>query len=158
MKEYISHVDHYGITVRNLERSREFYEDVLGFEYEGKLTMPDGSDILDMPCYADVTGIPGVKFRILNMRGYGCRIEFLEYVFPEEIEIDIQPYIRGTSHLALVVDDPHKAIEDLKKKGVKISCDHAAYINEGTHEGVYANYFRDPDGFILEFVKPVDHK
>ncbi|MGI6696647.1 MAG: VOC family protein [Christensenellales bacterium] len=154
MKENISHIGHYGITVSNLERTRDFYENVLGFEYEGKLTMDDGSDILDIPAYEEVTGVPGVKFRIMNMKGYGINLEFLQYIYPEEIEIEIQPYIRGTSHLALVVKDPEKAYAELKNKGVWVSSDRAACIDRGTHKGVYANYFRDPDGFILEFVKP----
>lgn len=154
-KEYITHVGHYGITVSNLERTREFYEDVLGFTYEGKLVKEDGSDVLDYPSYEEVTGVPGVKFRIMNMSGYGVNVEFLQYVFPEEIHIDTQPYICGTSHLALVVNDPEKAYAELKAKNVKVSSDHAVCIEAGTHKGVFANYFKDPDGFILEFVKPL---
>ena len=156
MKDYISHVGHYGITVSSLEKTREFYENVLGFEYDGKLVKEDGSDILDYPSYEEVTGVPGVKFRIMNMKGYGINLEFLQYVYPEEIKIDVQPYICGTSHLALVVKDPDKAYAELRAKGVKVSSDRAVCIEAGTHKGVYANYFRDPDGFILEFVKPLD--
>lgn len=154
-KDYIAGIAHYGITVSNLERTRDFYENVLGFEYDGMLTMDNGSDVLDIPCYEEVTGVPGVKFRIMNMHGYGVNVEFLQYVYPEEIVIDTQPYIRGTSHLAFVVNDPERAYAELKAKGVDVTSDHAVCIDAGTHTGVYANYFKDPDGFILEFCKPV---
>ena len=152
MKDNLFKINHFGITVGDLERTRSFYEK-LGFEYAGKLTKEDGSDVLDYPCYEELTGVPGCSFKIMMMEGYGITLEFLQYVVPEEIVIDTKPYIRGTGHLCIECTDPIKAYEDLKNSGVEMLGKKAVCIDGGTHTGVYAYYFKDPDGYILEIKK-----
>lgn len=150
MKDNIFEIDHYAITVRDLKKTREFYESILGFEFAGQLLTEDGNDVLAYPSYEDLTGVPGVKFKIMFMKGYGITLEFLEYVYPEEIVIDTKPYIRGTAHLCFHAKDAQKAYEELSRKGVELCVGKAVRIEGGTHEGVCAFYFKDPDGFLLE--------
>ncbi len=64
--------------------------------------------------------------------------------------IDTKPYIRGTAHLCFHAKDAQKAYEELSRKGVELCAGKAVRIEGGTHEGVCAFYFKDPDGFLLE--------
>jgi len=77
--------DHTGITVTNLERSVAFWQDVLGFElshwahHTGDLA-------------SEVTGVPGAEISIAVLKGYGHKIELLEYLAPANRKnVDLRP-------------------------------------------------------------------
>src|SRR5437870_11583630 len=73
MPFHIIATDHTGITVSNLERSLAFWRDVLGFElshrahHTGELA-------------SEVTGVPGAEILLAVLRGYGHKVELLEYL------------------------------------------------------------------------------
>ncbi|PYL78673.1 MAG: bleomycin resistance protein, partial [Verrucomicrobia bacterium] len=91
--------DHTGITVSNLERSLAFWRDVLRFElshrahHTGELA-------------SEVTGVPGAEFSIAVLKGYGHKIELLEYLAPKDRKrIDVRPCDVGSVHVAFTVEN-----------------------------------------------------
>ena len=69
--------DHTGITVSNLERSLAFWRDVLGFEISHR---PHQTGDLA----SEITGVAGAEISIAVLKGYGHKIELLEYLAPAE--------------------------------------------------------------------------
>ena len=77
--------DHTGITVTNLERSLAFWRDVLGFELSHRAHHT--GDLA-----SEVTGVPGAEISIAVLKGYGQKIELLEYLAPPTRKhVDLKP-------------------------------------------------------------------
>src|SRR5882672_8389811 len=69
--------DHTGITVANLERSLAFWRDVLGFELSHR---PHQTGELA----SEITGVSGAEISIAVLKGYGHKIELLQYLAPPD--------------------------------------------------------------------------
>jgi len=77
--------DHTGITVANLERSLAFWQGVLGFELSHRAHHT--GDLA-----SEVTGVPGAEILLAVLRGYGHKIELLEYLAPSDRKhVDLRP-------------------------------------------------------------------
>src|SRR6266699_3197599 len=91
--------DHTGFTVANLERSLAFWQDVLGFELSHR---PHQTGELA----SEITGIPGAEISIAVLKGYGHKIELLEYLAPSDRKhVDVRPCDVGSVHVAFNVDN-----------------------------------------------------
>src|ERR1700751_2720330 len=92
--------DHTGITVTNLDRALAFWRDVLGFELSHR---PHQTGTLA----AEITGVPGAEIEIAVLKGYGHKIQLLEYKAPEHRKqhVVLRPCDVGFVHVALVVDN-----------------------------------------------------
>src|SRR5437773_10783644 len=91
--------DHTGFTVSNLERALVFWRDVLGFELSHR---PHQTGTLA----SEITGVPGAEISIAVLKGYGHKIELLEYLAPPDRQhVDIRPCDVRSVHVALLVDD-----------------------------------------------------
>src|SRR5580765_2785785 len=91
--------DHTGITVSNLERSLAFWRNVLGFElshrahHTGELA-------------SEATGVSGAEISIAVLKGYGHKIELLEYLAPgDRKRSDVRPCDVGSLHIAFTVEN-----------------------------------------------------
>src|SRR5256714_12392953 len=106
--------DHTGITVSNLERSLAFWRNVLGFElshrarHTGELA-------------SEITGVPGAEISIAVLKGYGHKIELLEYHAPNDHKSHpgLRPCDVGFVHVALLVDDLDAVLEKIAASGWK---------------------------------------
>lgn len=133
---------HIGLCVRDLERSRRFYVDGLGFEEFARfdLTRP----------LAEVD--PPFDFTSFFIQKDGLRIELLYYRSPGAIG---HPATRrnqlGLTHLSFVVDDIDAAARELEGFG--------GTIIEGTRSGqddpdaVQIIFLADPDGTRVELMR-----
>src|SRR5438128_10684221 len=90
--------DHTGITVSNLERSLIFWRDVLGFElshrahHTGELA-------------SEVTGVAEAEISLAAPKGYGHKIDLLEYLAPKDpTHRDLRPCHVGSVHIAFTVE------------------------------------------------------
>src|SRR5207248_9451747 len=99
MPFHIVATDHTGITVSNLERSLAFWRDVLGFElshrahHTGELA-------------SEVTGVPEAEISIAVLKGYGHKIELLEYLATmDRKRISVRPCDVGSVDDAFKDDD-----------------------------------------------------
>ena len=129
-------IHHGGLSVSNLERSLAFYRDVLGYELDTKVSLPDGSmdivhltngeDFIELFCPRNPDPLPE---------------------FAKEIGTDFRTL--GTKHIAFVTDTPremHAYLEEKKVDGLS-----PIYENNPNY---YYFFFKDPDGIILEVVTP----
>ncbi|MEY2545295.1 MAG: hypothetical protein QOG48_412 [Verrucomicrobiota bacterium] len=141
-------VDHTGITVRNLERSLGFWRDVLGFElshtphHTGKLA-------------SEVTGVPGAEIKIAVLKGYGHKIELLEYVAPPDRKehVDLRTCDVGHAHVAFTVDDLDAMLDKIAAFDWK-AAGKPQTLTAGPNAGKRVVYVRDPDGTTIELMQP----
>jgi catechol 2,3-dioxygenase-like lactoylglutathione lyase family enzyme len=139
---------HTGIIVSDLERSIDFYADVLRLEM---LTEP--SPVFDAPELGEALGVAGAALRMATFRVGDDTLELLEYSAPPSpVDAPLPQNAIGSHHVALLVDDIQATYDKLAARGVKfLSAPNA--IDEGVLQGWRWVYFTDPDGITLELVE-----
>ncbi len=99
----ISHIEHIGIAVKNLEDSIRFYEDILGLE-----------------CYA-VEEVTDQKVRTAFFKLGQTKVELLESTDPEgPIGKFIEKKGEGVHHMAFAVKGIENALAAMDEKGVRL--------------------------------------
>jgi lactoylglutathione lyase len=136
--------NHTGQIVTDLERSKRFYQEVLGFKFWYEITPPD-----DMTAKLSCLEPPlGVTASYLCLDGFV--IELMHYSAPGAT-VAFKPRTMnepGLTHLSISVDDVRATAE----KAVA----HGGQIIEESDIGV-AIFIRDPDGQLLELL-PVTYR
>jgi lactoylglutathione lyase len=127
MKE-ISGINHVGLRIRDLARSRAFYEK-LGFEF---IIGPIGPEPV-----AIMEHLSGVNINfILNASNDASG---------DNILMDVPAKHTGYTHMALEISDRESVKQQLTKAGVSIT--ETVELPDGT---VFF-FIRDPDGNVIEF-------
>ncbi len=99
----ITHIEHIGIAVQNLEAAIAYYQDVLGLK-----------------CYA-VEEVADQKVKTAFFQVGGTKIELLESTDPEgPIGKFIENKGPGVHHIAFAVDGVDGALSDAESKGVRL--------------------------------------
>ncbi len=99
----LTHIEHIGIAVKNLDESIRFYEDVLG-----------------LACYA-VEEVKDQKVKTAFFKLGDTKIELLESTDPGgPIGKFIEKKGEGVHHLAFAVDGIEKALVTLQEKGIQL--------------------------------------
>ncbi len=120
---------HTMLRVRDLERSLEFYTDVLGMRLLRRQEYPGG------------------RFTLAFV-GYG------EEAATAVVELthnwDVSDYQMGDAfgHIAIGVDDVYAACDDIKRRGGKVVRE-AGPMKNGT---TVIAFVEDPDGYKIEFI------
>jgi glyoxylase I family protein len=139
-------VDHTGLTVSNLERSLAFWRDVLGFELSHR---PHQTGQLA----SEITGVPGAEISIAVLKGYGHKIELLEYLAPfGRKKIGLRPCDVGFVHVALAVDNLDAVLNTIAASGWE-AAGKPQTLAAGPNAGKRVIYVRDPDGTTIEFMQ-----
>ena len=139
--------DHTGITVSNLERSLAFWQNVFGFELSHRAHHT--GDLA-----SEVTGVPGAEISIAVLKGYGHKIELLEYLAPTNRKhVDLRPCDVGSVHVALTVDNLDTVLNAIAASGWKTG-GKPQTLKSGPNAGKRVIYVRDPDGTTIEFMQP----
>jgi glyoxylase I family protein len=135
---------HYSHCVSDIERSRAFYTDVLGFEVVGEFDFDD-------PATAKVMGVPGCKFKGIFMKRDGMRIEIIGFSepAPDRSVRKRQANEIGHSHLSFYVKSLNESLDYLRSKGVTIEENTRTTLGMG----IECCVVRDPDGFPIEIVE-----
>ena len=148
---HIVAADHTGITVTNLERSLEFWRDVLGFELSHR---PHQTGQLA----SEITGVPGAGISIAVLKGYGYKIELLEYLAPvDRKRVDVRPCDVGSVHVAFTVDDLDAVLTRIAASGWK-AAGKPQTLQAGPNAGKRVVYARDPDGTTIEFMQVASNR
>lgn len=133
MVENVKKALHVGISVKNMEKSLEWYKVNLGFELI--------SDFYADPLHA----------RICFVGKDGFELELFQYDAPKDIpedrkmpNTDLQTV--GTKHVAFLTDD----MKALKEGFVANKVDIAHEVSMG---GDAVMFVRDPDGVLIEFIQ-----
>ncbi len=99
----ISHIEHIGIAVKNLDESIRFYEDVLG-----------------MKCYS-IEEVADQKVRTAFFQVGDTKIELLESTDPEgPIGKYLEKKGEGVHHMAFAVKGIDNALAQLDEKGIRL--------------------------------------
>jgi methylmalonyl-CoA/ethylmalonyl-CoA epimerase len=99
----LSHIEHIGIAVKDLQASIKFYEEVLGLE-----------------CYA-IEEVKDQKVKTAFFMLGGTKIELLESTDPDgPIGKFIEKKGEGVHHLAFAVEGIENALATLREKGVQL--------------------------------------
>lgn len=138
-----------GFTVRDMDRSVAFFDDVLGFEKVSDVEVAGDA-------YERLTGVFPLRMRVVRMQLGDEGIELTDFLAPEG-----EPFPEGTrsndrsfQHIAIVVRDMARAYQTLREHGVQ-------HVSSGPQRlpdwnpnagGIEAFYFRDPDGHVLEII------
>jgi len=139
--------DHTGITVSNLDRSLEFWQNVLGFEFSHRAHQTS-------EMASEITGVPGAEIKLAVVKApSGHKIELLEYLAPvDRKKVDVRPCDVGSVHVALTVDKLDAILEKIAASGWK-AAGKAQTLKTGPNAGKRVVYVRDPDGTTIEFMQ-----
>lgn len=114
----ITHIEHIGIAVSNLEESIKYYEEVLGLK-----------------CYA-VEEVKEQKVKTAFFKVGQTKIELLESTEPDgPIGKFIEKKGEGIHHLAFAVKDLPNALKEAEEKGVQLIDKTPRNGAEGLHIG-----------------------
>ncbi len=140
--------DHTGITVSNLERSLEFWQNVLGFELSHRAHQKS-------EMASEITGVPGAEIKLAVLKAPGHKIELLEYLAPPDRkqDVDLRPCDVGSVHVALTVDNLDAVLNTIAASGWK-AAGKPQTLTAGPNAGKRVVYVRDPDGTTIEFMQP----
>jgi len=131
-------VNHIGLCVHDIDRSRRFYEDLLGFEYEREMAPPD-----------DITGrllqlAPPLGLRAVYLRKDGLVLELLAYAgrrLPRRERSMDEP---GLTHISIGAQDHRALLDRVEALG--------GTVVTASDIGV-AVFIRDPDGQLIELLE-----
>lgn len=137
----IKRIDHSEITVKDLDKSVEFYQETLGLKPAGKTEMH----------ITEKGRFQGAKMKIAFLQAGEDRLELIQYLNPKGKESDLNPWDRGAQHTAFEVVGIRKMYEDLKKKGVNFLSPPQDFKDKNTD--VTWVYFKDPDGGLIELME-----
>jgi catechol 2,3-dioxygenase-like lactoylglutathione lyase family enzyme len=139
--------DHTGITVSNLERSLEFWRDVLGFELSHRAHQK--GELAEK-----ITGVAGAEILLAVVKAPGHKIELLEYRAPADRrkENGLRPCDVGSVHIALTVDNLDAVLESIAASGWKAPGTPQT-LTVGPNAGRRVVYVRDPDGTTIELMQ-----
>ncbi len=99
----ITHIEHIGIAVKNLNEAIKFYEEILGLK-----------------CYA-IEEVADQKVKTAFFMVGQTKIELLESTSPEgPISKFIDKRGEGIHHLAFAVDGLQKSLDELKEKNIML--------------------------------------
>lgn len=145
----VTSVSAIGMTVEEMDRSVQFYRDVLAFEKVSDVEVWGES-------YERLQGVFGARIRIVRMRLGDEHIDLTEYIAPKgkPYPIDTRSNDHWFQHIAIVVSDMDKAYNHLRKYNVRHASTGPQRIPEwnAPAAGIRAFYFRDPDGHFLEVI------
>ena len=139
--------DHTGITVSNLERSLEFWRDVLGFEFSHTAHQTG-----ERP--EQITGVKGAELKLAVVKTpTGHKIELLQYFGPADRKrSDLRPCDVGHVHVALIVDDLEAILQRIAASGWKAAGTPQG-LTHGPNAGKRVVYVTDPDGTTIELMQ-----
>ena len=137
----ITNIDHVALSVADLERSLEFYRDIIGFEVVRILECGPEMRL------GDVNGMPDSTARIAHLCLGNNMLELFEYQSPrgKEIPADRNQADHGLIHLGFTSTDARADYEKLKEHGVKFLGKPIEF-----RPGVWIFYFYGPDGEVCE--------
>ncbi len=120
----VGSVDHISFSVTDLERSKRFYEDVLGLR---AIPRPD-------------LGLPGVWYGAGN-----CEVHLIQR--PEGVEVGEAPakLTPLANHQAFAIDDYEKTLAFLEEQGLEV-------LSTSPENGQM--WIADPDGHVIELIDP----
>jgi catechol 2,3-dioxygenase-like lactoylglutathione lyase family enzyme len=143
---------HFSFTVKDIDRSVEFYTKVIGMElvhtqeqhneYTAKLVAYENAHLK----------VAQLTIKGMNQPQSRHLLELVEYVYPRCDPTDTATCRPGSAHLAFQVDDCWAEYNRMKALGVRFKSEPNA-ITAGVNKGGFTCYFLDPDDITLEILQ-----
>lgn len=139
-----------GLTVSAMDRSIQFYTQVLDFEKVSDAEVAG-------PAYDKLEGVVGARLRVVRLRLGGELLQLTEYLAPRG-----RPFPAGSrsndrwfQHAAIIVSDMDRAYARLRQFNVRNASTAPQLLPKTIPNaaGIRAFYFRDPDGHFLEILQ-----
>ncbi len=121
---------HTMIRVGDLQRSVQFYTEVLGMKLLRTRDYPDG------------------KFTLAFL-GYGPESEQAAIELTYNYGVEHYDLGAGFGHIAVEVNDAHQACEDIKRRGGKV----VREAGPMKHGSTVIAFVEDPDGYKIELIQ-----
>ena len=138
-----------GITVSDMDRSVEFFSQVLSFAKVSEVEVW-GDD------YEHLQGLFGLRMRVVRMRLGDEYIELTKYLAPRgrPIPADSRSNDRWFQHIAIITSDMEHAYAWLRQHKVEHASTGPQRLPDWNPNagGIQAFYFKDPDGHALEIL------
>ncbi|WP_256390900.1 VOC family protein [Natronoarchaeum rubrum] len=132
---------HFGVTVTDLDRSIEFYRDVLGLDVLARFSV-SGEE------FATGVGVEGAAGTFAHLDADGARVELVEYEPEGEDATGGAINQAGAKHLGLEVEDLDATYEALPNDVETLS------EPQTTESGTRILFVRDPDDNLIELLEP----
>jgi catechol 2,3-dioxygenase-like lactoylglutathione lyase family enzyme len=144
----ITGVDHFGVTVSDVERALAFWRDLLGLAEVGR-------GVIEWEHLDRLVALPDTKIEWVELRiPGGGTVELSQYHRPVGASVvsgeENEP---GRSHISLLVDDLASMLSNLRNAGVRARTDAPVEIPVGAYAGGKAAYVFDPDGVEIELIE-----
>jgi len=132
-------VNHVGQCVTDLDRSRRFYEELLGFRFQRDMRVPDD------PAARLLRIEPPLGMSVVYLQRDGFVLELLHFERPGNPATQERAFNEpGLTHLSISVDDIDAVCAAVPELGGEVLAD--------TNVGGMAVMIRDPDGQLIELV------
>ena len=146
----VDRVDTVSMTVGDIDRAVDFYSKVLTFEKVSDTEVAGET-------YEHLQGVFGLRMRVVRMRLGDEYIELAEYLAPKgrPIAVDAHSNDRSFQHIAIIVSDMDKAYRRLRENKVEHASTGPQRLPDWNKNaaGIWAFYFKDPDGHPLEILQ-----
>jgi catechol 2,3-dioxygenase-like lactoylglutathione lyase family enzyme len=146
----VTAVEAIGMTVRDMDRSVEFYSKVLCFEKVSDVEVWG-------PEYERLQGVFGLRMRVVRMKLGDEAIELTEYLAPrgKNFPADSRSNDRWFQHVAIIVSDMDRAYQHLRSHKVTHASTGPQRLPDSNKNaaGIKAFYFKDPDSHSLEILQ-----
>ncbi|MEM3031981.1 MAG: VOC family protein [Nitrososphaerota archaeon] len=150
----VTRIHHAGLTVKDIEKHIEFFQQVLGAEliYVGE--SPDQEAGIPKEEFERNTKVRGAHLKYAFLKLGDTLFELICYIDPRGREQNINSHNDvGTPHYAFEVDDMDKAVRELEERGVKLHTEPFNVVRKIDRWGVKGfkfAYFTGPDGELYE--------
>lgn len=147
----LKEIMHIGITVSNIERSINFYRDILGLKFIGEAVM-EGKET------DALFAMDNCKVKIAYLNGsdniIAPPIELLEFISPETIKSESKLNKISASEICFRVENIDKVYKHLIDNNAEcLSAPQEFDLASYGFSKSKALYFKDPDGIILELME-----
>src|SRR5438034_10546352 len=146
----VTAVDSIGLTVSDLDRSVDFYTNVLSFQKVSELEA-DGAE------FERLQGVFGLRLRRARLRLGEEVIELTEYLAPKgrPVPLDSRSNDRWFQHIAIITSDMDKAYAWLRQNKIEHASTGPQRLPDWNKNaaGIKAFYFRDLDKHWLEILQ-----
>ena len=142
-------MNHTGFVAGDMERSLEFYRDLLGLKEER-------NQILEGEFISELVGYPDARLHIIYLGSGDMRhsVELIQYLNPPGTAAAMpERHQVGASHLGVIVDDLDAFYVELSGQGVRFVSPPAIRPGAVYPMASKGCYMQDPDGNWLELLE-----